>query len=67
MFNEFSRYEDEFAQWVKGGYPDAKPETLDYVGHLSDPGGRHEAARRHALAAPVGQLPPSRLRLRDTA
>ena len=37
MFNEFSRYEDEFQQWVKGGYPDAKPETLDYIRHLSDP------------------------------
>ena len=37
MFNEFSRYEDEFQQWVKGGYPNAKPETLDYIRHLSDP------------------------------
>ena len=37
MLNEFSRYEDEFKQWEKGGYPGAKPETLDYVGHLSDP------------------------------
>ena len=37
MLNEFSRYEDEFQQWVKGGYPAAKPETLDYIRHLSDP------------------------------
>ena len=37
MFNEFSRYEDAFQQWVKGGYPDAKPETLDFTRHLSDP------------------------------
>ncbi len=37
MFNEFSRYEDEFAQWVKGGYPGASPSTLDYLHHLSDP------------------------------
>ena len=37
MFNEFSRYEEEFQQWVKAGYPDAKPETLDYIRHLSDP------------------------------
>ena len=37
MFNEFSRYEDDFQQWVKGGYPNAKPETLDYIRHLSDP------------------------------
>ncbi len=37
MFNEFSRYENEFAQWVKEGYPGAKPETLEYIIHLSDP------------------------------
>ena len=37
MFNEFSRYEDEFAQWVKGGCPGASPLTLDYLRHLSDP------------------------------
>ena len=37
MFNVFSRYEDAFQQWVKGGYPNAKPETLDYIRHLSDP------------------------------
>ena len=37
MFNEFSQYEDEFQQWVKDGYPNAKPETLDYIRHLSDP------------------------------
>ena len=37
MFNEFSQYEDDFQQWVKDGYPDAKPETLDYIRHLSDP------------------------------
>ena len=37
MFNEFSRYEDEFTQWVKGGYPGASPATLDYLNHLSAP------------------------------
>ena len=37
MINEFSRYEDEFSQWVKGGYPDTKHETLEYIRHLSDP------------------------------
>ena len=37
MFNEFSQYEDEFQQWVRDGYPEAKPETLDYIRHLSDP------------------------------
>ena len=37
MINEFSQYEDEFQQWVKGGYPEARPETVDYLRHLSDP------------------------------
>ena len=37
MFNEFSRYEDEFAQWVKGGYPGSSTPTLEYIRHLSDP------------------------------
>ena len=37
MFNEFSQYEDDFQQWVKDGYPDAKAETLEYIRHLSDP------------------------------
>ena len=38
MINEFARYEDEFQQWVKDSYPGAESETLDYIGHLSDPG-----------------------------
>lgn len=37
MINEFSQYEDAFQEWVRGGYPDAKPETVDYIRHLSDP------------------------------
>ena len=37
MLNQFSRYEEEFQNWVKGGYPGAHPETLDYLHHLSDP------------------------------
>ena len=37
MLNQFSRYEEEFRNWVKGGYPGALPETLDYLHHLSDP------------------------------
>ena len=37
MLNEFSQYEDEFQQWVRDGYPNVKPETLDYIQHLSDP------------------------------
>ncbi len=37
MINEFSQYEDEFQQWVRDGYPGAKPKTLDYIRHLSDP------------------------------
>ena len=36
MFNEFSRYEDDFREWTRSGYPGAKPETLDYIGHISD-------------------------------
>ena len=37
MLNAFSPYEDEFQHWVKEGYPNVKPETLDYLRHLSDP------------------------------
>ena len=37
MINQFVPYEDEFQQWVKDGCPGAKSETLDYIGHLSDP------------------------------
>ena len=37
MFNEFSAHENAFQEWVKGGYPNAKRETLDYIQHLSDP------------------------------
>ena len=37
MINEFSQYEDDFQEWVRGGYPDAKPETVDYIRHLNDP------------------------------
>ncbi len=37
MFNEFSRYEDDFQQWIADGYPGVKTETLDYLQHLSNP------------------------------
>ena len=37
MNNGFSYYEDEFQQWVEDGYPNAKPETVDYIRHLADP------------------------------
>ena len=37
MFNEFVRYEDDFGEWVKGGYPGAKAETVEYISHLCDP------------------------------
>ena len=37
MINAFSHYEDEFQQWVEDGYPNAKPETVDYIRHLADP------------------------------
>ncbi len=35
MFNEFSRYEDEFAAWRQDGYPGVKPETYKYIDFLS--------------------------------
>ena len=38
MFDEFGRHEAAFDQWVKGGFPGAKAETIDYLRHLSDPG-----------------------------
>jgi Type III restriction enzyme, res subunit len=37
MFNEFSRFEEEFAQWRTDGYPGVKPETYRYVDFLSNP------------------------------
>ena len=37
MLNQFSRYEEEFQNWVRGGFPDVDPKTLDYLHHLSDP------------------------------
>lgn len=37
MFNEFVRYEDDFGEWVKGGYPGAKAETVEYISYLCDP------------------------------
>ena len=37
MINEFVQYEEDFLDWVRSGYPDAKPETVDYIRHLSDP------------------------------
>ena len=37
MINEFVQYEEDFQQWIKGGFPDANAETLDYIRHLSDP------------------------------
>lgn len=37
MFNQFSRYEADFEQWVNDGYPGVKHETFDYIKHLSAP------------------------------
>lgn len=37
MINEFGPHENDFQQWVDGGYPGAKLETLDYLQHLCDP------------------------------
>ena len=36
MINEFVQHEEDFFEWVRGGYPNAKPETVDYIRHLSD-------------------------------
>ena len=37
MFNQFTRYEEQFTRWVNDGYPGVKPETFDYIKHLSAP------------------------------
>ena len=37
MINQFGQYEDDFQQWVKGGYPGVKDATQNYIKHLSDP------------------------------
>ena len=38
MLNRFLKYEDEFRQWVRGGYPGIKSRTLDYIRYIGDPG-----------------------------
>lgn len=37
MFDSFGRYEDEFTQWKRSGYPGAREGTLEYINHLRDP------------------------------
>ena len=37
MFNAFVRHEDDFGEWVKGGYPGASAKTVEYISHLCDP------------------------------
>jgi superfamily II DNA or RNA helicase len=37
VFNEFSRYEEDFAVWRQDGYHRVKPETFRYIDFLSDP------------------------------
>ena len=37
MFNSFVRHEDDFVEWVKGGYPGASAKTVEYISHLCDP------------------------------
>ena len=37
MINQFTPYEDEYQEWLRGGCPGVKPETVDYLRHLSDP------------------------------
>ena len=36
MFNDFARYEDDFAQWRADGYPGVTDETWRYIDFLSD-------------------------------
>ncbi len=37
MINIFSKYESEFQQWVRDGYPGAEDATVEYIRHLTDP------------------------------
>jgi len=37
MFNDFARYEQQFADWRRDGCPGVKPETYKYIDFLSDP------------------------------
>ena len=37
MRNEFEPYEDDFEQWVEGGFAPAAPETQAYLRFLADP------------------------------
>ncbi len=37
MFNEFARYEQQFADWRRDGYPGVRPDTYKYIDFLSDP------------------------------
>ena len=37
MFNEFSRYEQQFIDWRRDGYPGIKQETFKYIEFLTDP------------------------------
>lgn len=37
MFNEFSRYEDDFEQWCQDGYKSNNPDTYRYIDFLTDP------------------------------
>ena len=37
MFNQFVRYEQDFANWRRDGYPGVRTETFQYIDFLSDP------------------------------
>ena len=37
MFDSFGRYEGEFVQWKRTGYPGASDGTLEYITHLRHP------------------------------
>ena len=50
MFNSFGRYEDEFEQWKRSGYPGACEGTLAYITHLRDP--EDDSQPRHGTMWP---------------
>jgi len=37
MFNEFSRFEQQFVDWRRDGYPGLRSESFKYIDFLSDP------------------------------
>lgn len=37
MFNAFLKHEQDFKEWIQGGYPDVNPMTRDFLEHLTNP------------------------------